>query len=110
MVAASVSSTPAMARSRSPPRLDTLRVGSAFVHSLSVAVIWSLNTPVLFKCMFLLQWVAPRGFYASRRRLCCSGCTFESVKSIIASTFPEKAIERYEFNYEFDTPVVPHIA
>jgi hypothetical protein len=35
---------------------------------------------------------------------------FESVKLIIASTFPELAIARYEVNYEFDTPVVPHIA
>jgi hypothetical protein len=35
---------------------------------------------------------------------------FESVRTIIASTFPELAIARYEVNYEFDTPVVPLIA
>jgi hypothetical protein len=35
---------------------------------------------------------------------------FESVKTIIASTFPELAIARYEVDYEIDTPVVPHIA
>lgn len=35
---------------------------------------------------------------------------FESVKTIIASTLPEWAIARYEVNYEFDTPIVPHIA